>query len=111
MPQAQRIQIFLKHYADPEGRFTPRTRTCEDYETPTGVRKGCGATITRYMTYPREKGMYFDGDPVVIERFPVREDGAVIALVDTANVHFATCKARKVQPPTRDFRAAAAGGG
>jgi hypothetical protein len=103
------IQIFLRHHVDPEGKFTPRLVTCSDY-TPPGtshVQKGCGGSVWRYLTYPREKAMRFDGPPVVVQQFPVRQDGAVIALVSTDNVHYSTCPAK--HPAGNDSKQAASG--
>lgn len=92
---ANTIEIFLKHHNDPDGRFAPKVKTCQDYEAPgRPVLPGCGGSIVGYKTYPREKSMYFDGPPVVVQQYPARQDGAVIALVRTDNVHWATCPAR-----------------
>lgn len=103
------IQIYLKHFNDPDGRFQPRTNVCKSDEA--AGRVGCGQTIQRFVTYPREKGMYFDGPPVIIEQFPVRQDGAVIAVVATDNVHFATCPVRKdAAKVERDGKLAGVGG-
>lgn len=105
------IQIFLRHHNDP--KFAPQTKQCSDYEDRKGnQQKGCGATVIRFVTYPNEKGMYFDGDPIVVQQFPVRQDGAVIAVVSNENVHFATCTAKKQPRPTVPFdgKAAAQGG-
>lgn len=105
------IQIYLRHFSDPGGKFTPQTKTCSDYEGRDGLQKGCGAEVIRYMTYPREKGMYFDGPPIVVQQFPPRQDGAVIAIVSTENVHFATCKMKqRPAAPMFDGKAAATGG-
>ena len=107
----QRIQIYLKHFRDPEHRYQPRDVVCNRGVKDT--EPGCGQTCRRFVTYPREKGMYFDGDPIVVEQFPVRQDGAVIALVETTNVHFATCPARKRPAPPVvgvDGKMAATGG-
>lgn len=108
---ANTIQIFLKHHNDKAGRFAPRDGVCTSHAETNRV--GCGQAIRRFVTYPREKGMYFDGDPIVVEQFPVRQDGAVIAIVKTDNVHFATCPARKPPRPTTglptDFKIAAGG--
>lgn len=110
--ERQQIQIYLKHHNDPDGRFSPKTKSCADFDRKGVVQKGCGGPVTRYVTYPKEKGMYFDGPPEVAEQFPIRQDGAVIALVYTDNVHFATCpmrpKAAKPAEPV-DHRALAAG--
>lgn len=104
---ANTIQIYLKHHNDPEGRFAVKHKTCQDYETPGGqVLLGCGGSIVGYKTYPREKSMYFDGDPIVVQQFPPRQDGAVIAVVRNDNVHWATCPARNTP---RDSKLAAAG--
>lgn len=106
----QTIRIYLRHHNDPEGKFTPVTRTCQD-NAERGI-KGCGMTITRYMTYPNQKGMYFDSAPKQVGEPVMMGDGAVIAVVQTDNVHFATCPARKpaAAGPTTDFRQAQAGG-
>jgi hypothetical protein len=108
---ANTITIFLKHHNDRAGKFAPRDGVCTSHAESNRV--GCGQAIRRYVTYPREKGMYFDGEPIVVEQFPVRQDGAVIAVVKTDNVHFATCPARKKPRPTtgfEDFKTNAAGG-
>lgn len=103
------IQIYLKHHNDKGNRFQPRDGVCtSDAETH---RVGCGQAIRRFVTYPREKGIYFDGEPVVIEQFAIRGDGAVIAIVATDNVHFATCPVRKdAARVVRDGKAAGVGG-
>lgn len=100
------IQIFLKHFNDKERRYQPRDGVCRS--DPAAGRIGCGQTIRRFVTYPREKGIYFDGEPVILEQDPVRADGAVLALVSTDNVHFATCPARKGQA-ARDGKALGVG--
>lgn len=103
------IQIYLKHFNDKENRYQPRDGVCTSDEK--AGRKGCGQDIRRFVTYPREKGIYFDGAPVVVEQFPVRQDGAVIAVVETDNVHFATCPVRKAAAQeARDGKAAGVGG-
>lgn len=109
------IKIFLKHHNDPEGRYAPQSATCQD--APEKHRVGCGGSMVFYKTYPNEARMPFDSAPIVVQQFPVRGDGAVIAIVETTNVHFATCPARKAerekQRPTTGFADAkmrAAGG-
>lgn len=106
----QTVRIFLKHHNDPSGKYAPKMRTCET--DPERGLVGCGGSIIRYTTFPKEKGMYFDGPPVVVQQFPVRQDGAVIAEVETGNVHFATCPKRKGAPtalPSTDGQQRSAG--
>lgn len=107
---ANTIQIFLKHHNDPDGKYTPKQKTCSDYEDGKGhLHKGCGGTVFRYVTYPRERGMYFDSAPIIVQQFPPRSDGAVIALVSNENVHHATCPAKKqTRETSADFKTAAA---
>lgn len=112
--RAQTIRIYLRHHKDPDGKFQPREVTCQDYTDRQGVtQKGCGATVWRYLTYPNAKAMRFDGPPIVVPDTEVHiGDGGIVAKVETANVHYSTCGARKPQtPPTApDFRSQAAGG-
>lgn len=88
--RAQTIRIYLRHHNDPEGKFTPKPATCETDEEK--HRKGCGASIVFYITYPNQKRIPFDGAPRVVEGSEaVFGDGAVVGAVYTDNVHFATC--------------------
>lgn len=108
---ANTIQIFLKHHKDPDGKYAMQTKTCSNYtDAKDHVHPGCGGTVFRFVTYPRERGMYFDGMPIVVQQFPPRQDGAVIAIVSNENVHHATCPAKKKPAPAvPDFRTAASG--
>lgn len=110
--RAQTIRIYLKHHNDPDGKFQPRDRVCSDYEDPRRagvINKGCGATLRRFVTFPNEKGMLFDSEPVVVEGSEVSVgNGGIVASVYTANVHFGSCPMR--QRGVSDGKAAAAGG-
>lgn len=110
--RAQTIRIYLRHHNDPEGKFTPRELTCQDYKDGKGVEhKGCGGTVWRYLTYPNQKAMRFDGQPIVVDGSEVNMgDGSIVASVRTENVHYATCTARREQPALSDFRSQASGG-
>lgn len=110
--RAQQIRIYLRHHNDPEGKFTPKEVSCQDYTDSKGrQQKGCGGTVWRYLTYPNMKAMRFDGPPIVVEGTTVQiGDGGVVAKVETTNVHYASCGARHQEPPTTDFRTASAGG-
>lgn len=108
----QTIRIFLKHHTNPT--LAPRVVICEDYpDQRTGmIQKGCGATVLRYATYPRGKGMRFDSEPLVIEDSETNMgDGSTVATVQTENIHFATCPARRqvTQADLPDSKVAAAG--
>lgn len=97
----QTIRIYLKHHTNPT--LAPRAVTCQDYENPRShaTEKGCGGSVLRYATYPRGKGMRFDGPPVVVEGSETNMgDGGIVAEVYTDNVHFATCPARQRKEPT-----------
>jgi hypothetical protein len=95
--RAQTIRIYLRHHNDPEGKFTPRELTCQDYTDGKGVeQKGCGGTVWRYLTYPNQKAMRFDGPPIVVEGTEVNiGDGGIVASVQTSNVHYSTCTAKR----------------
>lgn len=110
--RAQTIRIYLRHHNDPDGKFIPREVTCQDFTDRKGIeQKGCGATVQRFLTFPNQKAMRFDGPPVVVEGTTVQlGDGGVVAEVRTDNVHYATCGARKPERPSTDFRTQAAGG-
>lgn len=110
--RAQQIRIILRHHNDPEGKFTPKELVCQDYEDGKGkLQKGCGASVWRYKTFPNQKSMRFDGPPIVVPDTTVQMgDGSVVAKVETTNVHYGTCAARRQDPPVKDFRTAAAGG-
>lgn len=98
--RAQSIRIYLRHHNDPEGRFTPKTASCETDEEK--GRTGCGASITFYITYPNQKRMPFDGPPQVVSGSEaVLSDGGVVAAVSNANVHFSTCPHRAVNDAKR----------
>lgn len=110
MRPRQTIRIYLRHHNNP--RFASWTKTCADYTQRDGrgrliAHQGCGATMLGYRTYPNEKPMYFDGPPEIVEQAPTRQDGAVIAIVYTDNVHFVTCPRR--HQAAYDGRARAAG--
>lgn len=108
-PTRQAIRIYLRHHNDPDGKYKPKQGSCQDWEDRKGhIVKGCGGTTWRYVTYPNEKGMRFDGPPDVVPNSEVNLNGAIVAEVYTDNVHFATCTARKRITPV-DGKAAAAG--
>lgn len=97
----QAIRIYLKHHTNES--LAPRQVTCQDYDDPRtkAQMKGCGGTVLRYATYPRGKGMRFDGPPEVVEGSETSMgDGSIVASVYTDNVHFSTCPARKRERPT-----------
>lgn len=108
----QKIRIILKG-RDAE-QFKPVTRICRDDEDR--HIKGCGGTIIRYTTFPNQKGMYFDSEPVLVEMEGPNPDMVagvgLVAWVYTHNVHWSTCPTRKpaAARSTTDFRQAAAGG-
>ncbi len=112
MAKDQTIRIYWKHHNDPEGKFQPKSGSCQDWTDPRGtLHKGCGGAVIRYVTYPNEKGIRFDAVPDVVGDLVVLTNGAVIATVKTDQVHFATCpQQRRKDPPVRDFKAATAGG-
>lgn len=96
--KAQTIRIYLRHPGDPDSKFLPRPKVCTDYDNPrTGhLEPGCGATLVRFVTYPNEKGIYFDGPPRIVEGSEVKlETGAIVGSVYTDTVHFATCPMRQ----------------
>jgi hypothetical protein len=87
--RVQTVKIYLDH---PTPGYTAEQGKCEtDKEKG---RIGCDAPITFYRTFPNEKRMPFDGPPVIVKQHSPRDDGAVIAEVQTNNVHFATCRAK-----------------
>jgi hypothetical protein len=111
--RAQTIRIYVRHHNDPAGKFTPREVECQDYEDGKGVQhKGCGARVQRFLTYPNQKAMRFDGPPAIVEGSQVTMgDGGIVVEVTTQNVHYATCAAKKAEEPqgSMDFRPAAGG--
>lgn len=111
--RAQTIRIYLKHHNDPDGKFQPREVSCQDYTDSKGVeQKGCGATVWRYLTFPNQKAMRFDGPPQIVPGSEVGiGDGGIVASVVTTNVHYSTCAAKKKPeaPPPFDRLAAAEG--
>jgi hypothetical protein len=109
--RAQTIRIVLRH-AKGDDTFMPRELTCQDYEDGKGVQhKGCGGTVWRYKTYPNRKSMRFDGPPVVIEGSQAWVGDLFVASVETKNVHYSTCPAKKAESarPTTGFGAPAGG--
>lgn len=92
-PYAQTIRIYLRHHTRPELRPTPRT--CRDWTDRKGVtHRGCGASVTRYLTYPNQKGMLFDREPRAAADPVAIGDGGIVGAVYTDTVHFATCGMR-----------------
>lgn len=92
--RAQSIRIYLRHHNDPEGRFTPKTASCETDEEK--GRTGCGGQIKFYITFPNQRRMPFDGEARVVPGTEVNMgDGAIVANVWSDNVHFSTCPHRE----------------
>lgn len=91
---AQTVRVYLRHHTNDQ--LAPRETSCQDYDDPRrGQQKGCGATVIRYSTYPRQKGMRFDGAVKVVEGSEVNMgDGGIVASVYTDNIHIASCTAR-----------------
>lgn len=85
----QTVRIYLRHHNDPEGKFTPKDATCETDEEK--HRTGCGAALRFFITYPNQKRMPFDGEPVLAAEPVMMGDGGVVASVFNTNVHFGTC--------------------
>jgi hypothetical protein len=104
----QTVRIYLRHHNDPEGRFTPKDATCETDEEK--HRTGCGASIRFYLTYPNQKRMPFDGEPVLAGEPVVLGDGGVVASVFNDKVHFSTCPHARGNDSRRREAAAAAKG-
>jgi hypothetical protein len=91
---AQTIRIYLRHHTRPQLR--PTAKVCHDWTDRKGItHRGCGACVVRYVTFPNQKGIFFDreprqsGEPVAIG------DGGIVATVYTDQVHFATCGMRE----------------
>lgn len=82
------VKIVLKDHSA-AGTYNPTDGVCETNEEK--HRTGCGATLKFYYTHPNRKRMPFDGEPVVVEKFPIGTDACVIASVENTNVHFSTC--------------------
>lgn len=97
------VRIFLKgplslRNTEMGQKFEPTVRA--------STKCSCAATLHFYTTYPNEKSMPFDRDPVVLDQM-VREDGAVIATVSADDTHFNSCRdlkdARTKEKPTHGF--------
>lgn len=100
--RAQTIRIYVRHHNDPEGRFTPQDAICETNEEK--GRTGCGAALRFYLTYPNEKRMPFDGEPLIVGDAVQLGNGGVVASVENRNVHFSTCPhARENDARRRDW--------
>lgn len=104
----QTVRIYLRHHNDPEGKFTPKEATCETDEEK--HRTGCGGSIKFFITYPNQKRMPFDGEPVLAGEPVVLGDGAVVASVFNQNVHFSTCPHSRANDSRRREAAANAKG-
>lgn len=98
-----------------DAQFNMRETVCQDYDDPKlGPMKGCGATVQRWFSYPKFKGLRFDGDPIVVrdhmdraETKPDPKQEIYVAFVKNDNVHAYTCPHR--QRRVKDGKAAAAG--
>jgi len=55
-----------------------------------GTCRSCGATITWYRTWPNEKAMPFDGEPVA-RKSEHNERRELVELMSADDVHWRTC--------------------
>ena len=83
------VQVYLHKRGDVA--YEPEHAICQD--NPEKGRVGCGRPIVFLKTFPKGARMPFDAMPRVISQYE-DPDGSTIAHVDTAGVHFATCRVR-----------------
>lgn len=97
------VRIFLKGPTATRGtdlgkKFEPSARLSS--------KCSCNATLHFFTTYPNEKSMPFDREPVVIDQ-TVLGNGAIIATVSANDTHFNSCRdllaQRKQERPTNGF--------